>query len=131
MKIYVIRHGETNLNVKRIVQGWLDEPLNENGRRLAASAGQHMRQIRFDACVSSPLIRARETAEILLRESGNDIPVETDDRLKEIHFGDLEGFAPTPADAPKLRQFFGDPFSCPRFPAWYSLSETFFSVGSE
>ena len=123
MKIYVIRHGETNLNVKRIVQGWLDEPLNENGRRLAASAGQHMRQIRFDACVSSPLIRARETAEILLRESGNDIPVETDDRLKEIHFGDLEGFAPTPADAPKLRQFFGDPFSCPRFPNGETVRE--------
>ena len=123
MKIYVIRHGETELNVKRIKQGWLDASLNQAGRDLARLTGQALQGIHFDACFSSPLKRAWETVEILLRESGNDIPVETDDRLKEIHFGDLEGFAPTPADAPKLRQFFGDPFSCPRFPNGETVRE--------
>ena len=91
MKIYVIRHGETDLNVKHYRQGWTDEPLNEEGRKLARLSGQGLRGVRFDACVTSPLIRARETVEIVLRESGNgSVPVRTDDRLKEIHFGEEE-----------------------------------------
>ena len=91
MKIYVIRHGETDLNVKHYRQGWTDEPLNEEGRKLARLSGQGLRGVRFDACVTSPLIRARETVEIVLRESGNgSVPVRTDDRLKEINFGEEE-----------------------------------------
>ena len=91
MKIYIIRHGETALNAKRIMQGRLDEPLNESGRQLAVLTGQAMKDIRFDFCVSSPLKRAVETAKLVLEHSGNDIPVELDDRLLEIDFGDLEG----------------------------------------
>ena len=45
----------------------------------------------FDECFSSPLSRAKETAEIVLRESGNEIPVIIDDRIKEIFVGDWEG----------------------------------------
>ena len=67
MLIYIIRHGETALNVRRVKQGWLDEPLNESGRHLAVLTGQALKGVRFDECVSSPLVRARETAEILLR----------------------------------------------------------------
>ena len=91
MKIYIIRHGETDLNAGGILQGWLDEPLNQNGRDLAVMTGQAMKGIHFDRCISSPLKRARETAEIILRESGNDIPIFTDDRLREMNFGDMEG----------------------------------------
>lgn len=90
MLIYMVRHGETALNVQGIMQGWLDEPLNKAGRDLAAITGQGMRGIHFDACISSPLKRAKETVEIILRESGNDIEVTTDDRIKEINFGDFE-----------------------------------------
>ena len=68
MKIYVIRHGETDLNVKHYRQGWTDEPLNEEGRKLARLSGQGLRDVRFDACVTSPLIRARETVEIVLAQ---------------------------------------------------------------
>ena len=53
--------------------------------------GRAMRGIHFDGCFSSPLVRAKETAEIVLRESGNDIPIVTDDRLREISFGVMEG----------------------------------------
>lgn len=91
MKIYILRHGETALNAKGVMQGWLDEPLNENGRKLAALSGQAMKGIRFDRCISSPFVRATETAEILLRESGNAANIAIDDRIREIHFGDLEG----------------------------------------
>ena len=90
MLIYMVRHGETNLNAQRTMQGWLDEPLNQAGRDLAALTGQAMKGIHFDACISSPLKRAKETVEIILRESGNDVEITTDDRIKEINFGDYE-----------------------------------------
>lgn len=87
----MIRHGETDLNVKGLLQGWVDEPLNQSGRRLAVLTGRAMKGIHFDDAISSPLKRAKETAEIVLRESGNRIPVTTDDRIKEINCGTLEG----------------------------------------
>ncbi len=71
MLIYVVRHGETNANTEGYLQGQSDDSLNENGRRLAVVTGRAMQGIRFDACISSPLSRASETAEIILRESGN------------------------------------------------------------
>ena len=89
MTIYVLRHGETALNAKGVMQGLLNEPLNQNGRALAVLTGQGMRGIHFDGCISSPLVRAKETAEIILRESGNDIPITVDERVREINFGDL------------------------------------------
>ena len=119
MLIYIIRHGETALNAKRVRQGWLDEPLNEAGRRLAVLTGQALKGVVFDGCFSSPLIRASETARILLRESGNEkVPVQTDDRLKEIDFGEEDG---TPIFESRLgpetaRLFFEDPFRFPGCP---------------
>ena len=93
MRIYIVRHGETDANKKGYAQGWRDDPLNENGCILAKITGQGMRDIRFDCCISSPLIRARETAGIILRESGNSVPVSFDDRIKEINFGSFEGMS--------------------------------------
>ncbi len=91
MKIYVIRHGETDTNKQEMLQGQCDDPINENGVLLAEITGRAMRGIRFDGCISSPLQRATKTAEIVLRESGNgDVPIETDDRLMEIEFGEWE-----------------------------------------
>ena len=115
MKLYIIRHGETDLNAKGILQGWIDPPINRSGRELAALTGQAMRDIRFDRCISSPLSRARETAEIVLRESGNEIPITTDDRIREMSCGDIEEKSITEmGDAARL--FFVDPFRFPGFP---------------
>ena len=91
MQIYILRHGETALNAKGVMQGRLDEPLNQSGRELAALTGKAIKGIHFDRCISSPLRRARETAELVLRESGNAPSMELDDRIQEIDFGDLEG----------------------------------------
>ena len=113
MLIYIVRHGETKANVDGYLQGWSDDPLNENGIRLAEITGQNMKGIRFDQCISSPLSRAMETAEIMLRESGNQISIITDDRLREINFGDFERIDKT---EPQVRLFFDDPFKCPQFP---------------
>ena len=122
MKIYIIRHGETALNVRGVLQGQLDEPLNENGRRLAELTGRGMRGIRFDACVSSPLSRAVETAELVLNESGNDIPIRIDDRLIEMDFGDMDAKKISGMGEESL-SFFLEPFAFPGFPNGESIPE--------
>ncbi len=115
MKIYIVRHGETVLNAKGVMQGRLDEPLNQNGRDLAEVTGKAMKGICFDACISSPLNRAMETAKIILRESGNEIPITTDDRIIEINFGDIEGKKITEMGEKGYR-FFMDPLHFAGFP---------------
>lgn len=115
MLIYIIRHGETNLNALGVLQGRLDEPLNQEGRDLAVVTGQEMKDIHFDACYSSPLVRAKETAEIVLKESGNDIPIIIEERIQEMDFGDMEGKKLTVmGETGKL--FFTDSFRFPGFP---------------
>ncbi|MBR6966264.1 MAG: histidine phosphatase family protein [Clostridia bacterium] len=126
MKIYVIRHGETELNVKRIKQGWLDASLNQAGRDLARLTGQALQGIHFDACFSSPLKRAWETVEILLRESGNEnVPIQADDRLKEINFGEEEGTPGTYSSLPPetAQLFFSDALRFPGFPGGESIRD--------
>lgn len=88
--LYIIRHGKTDWNVQHKLQGRTDIPLNEEGRQMAAEAGERYREISFDICYCSPLIRARETAEILLKDRG--IPIILDDRLQEMGFGTWEGY---------------------------------------
>lgn len=122
MLIYVVRHGETRCNVEGLLQGWTDDPLNENGVALAEITGKGMLGIQFDGCISSPLLRTRQTAEIILRESGNcDVPITFDDRIKEINMGEweLKKFRPgeREVDEYELKMFFTDPFKfsgCPK-----------------
>jgi len=67
MKLYLLRHGETNWNTLRRLQGTLDVPLNEKGRRLAELTGQGMKDIPFSAAFASDLSRAYETAGLILQ----------------------------------------------------------------
>ena len=89
MKLYVIRHGQTDWNKEYKVQGHTDIPLNENGISMAKKAHDDYKDMRFDICYCSPLTRARQTAEYLLE--GRDIDIIIDDRLQEVSFGDYEG----------------------------------------
>jgi len=74
------------------VQGQSNDPLNENGIRLAKVTGQGLKEVHFDGCISSPLIRVKETAEIIPQERGNsDVQISFDDRIKEISFGHYDG----------------------------------------
>jgi len=87
--LYIMRHGRTDWNDRHKLQGRTDVPLNAEGRLMAEKAREECSHIHFDVCYSSPLIRAKETAEIVLR--GRDIPILTDERLREMSFGDFEG----------------------------------------
>jgi len=89
MRIYLMRHGETDWNEKKKLQGQSDIPLNEFGRELAVKTAEGLRDVDFDAVFASPLVRAWETARIVV--DGRKLPVMTDERLKEICFGEGEG----------------------------------------
>lgn len=84
-----MRHGETDWNKQRRLQGQSDIPLNPYGVELAEKTAEGLKEIHFDAAFSSPLKRAQKTAEIVM----GDRPVEivTDKRLMEINFGESEG----------------------------------------
>jgi probable phosphoglycerate mutase len=92
-----LRHGETNWNVEGRLQGQRDIPLNDHGRTQAKRNGEAIaaalpRVKGFDF-VASPLIRSRETMEIARLAMGLDPSAyHLDDRLREITFGDWEGF---------------------------------------
>ena len=77
--LYILRHGKTDWNAAHKLQGKTDIPLNEEGINMAHDAAKECRDIHFDVCYSSPLIRAKQTAEIVLE--GRDIPIITDSRL--------------------------------------------------
>ena len=85
MKLYIIRHGETVWNTEGRLQGKEDIELNENGIRLAKVTAEAMRDIPFDLAITSPLKRARQTAELIVGD--RKIPVIEDERIEEITFG--------------------------------------------
>lgn len=89
MEIYIIRHGKTPWNVDRRLQGGTDIELNQEGIDLAMKTGEGLKSVDFDVVYSSPLKRALETAKLIVGD--RDIPIITDDRLREINFGSREG----------------------------------------
>jgi len=89
MKIYLIRHGETDWNKKKLLQGQVNTPLNENGIAVARMTAEGLRSVHFDLVYSSPLKRAYMTAE-LVTEGRYDIL--TDERIQEMGFGPFEGY---------------------------------------
>ena len=103
MEIYIIRHGQTVWNAKKLLQGSTDIELNENGRELAGETGRNLESVHFDKIYSSPLIRAYETA-CLIRGHRN-IPIIRDERLRELWFGINEG-----KNFSKLLEDESDPF---------------------
>jgi probable phosphoglycerate mutase len=88
--LVLVRHGQTDWNLHGRIQGSSDIPLNATGRRQALDAGRVLAGEGWDAIVSSPLLRAYETARILGAEVGI-AEIETDDELRERAYGEAEG----------------------------------------
>ena len=89
MRLYIVRHGETDWNRIHRVQGRTDIPLNDYGRRLARETAEGMKEVRIDLGYTSPLLRAKETAQIILADRG--VPLYEDSRIEELSFGSYEG----------------------------------------
>ncbi len=88
-ELILIRHGETAWNRERRMQGQLDSPLSDAGKRQAHLLAQRMKDIAFDALYSSDAGRAHLTARSVAQATGHELVVEP--RLRERHFGVLEG----------------------------------------
>jgi probable phosphoglycerate mutase len=91
VQLVLIRHGESVANSQRILQGHLDSPLNETGRRQAQSLADVLAEDRFAQVFASDLLRARETAEILCSRLG--APLEVDPDRREIGIGCFTGLS--------------------------------------
>lgn len=87
-ELYLVRHGQTMFNEKRVIQGWCDAPLTMLGREQASRIGRYFarRDIEFDAAFTSTLTRTQQTIECI-----TDMPYERIEDLREWGFGAFEG----------------------------------------
>ncbi len=86
--IYLVRHGQSEGNVKRLMQGHKDYPLTQKGEEQARETGKILSNVHFDAVFSSDLLRAKRTAEIIALEKK--LAVLTTQALRERTFGKFE-----------------------------------------
>ena len=94
VEVYLVRHGETDWNKNNLCQGHKDNPLNDYGRECAHNLGRKMKEqnLHFDVFMCSPLIRTKETLEIIKEELGKESePTILNPAFIERDFGDLEG----------------------------------------
>jgi broad specificity phosphatase PhoE len=117
--VYVIRHGQTDWNAERRLQGQKDIPLNDFGRSQATGNGRLLSGIlgktanEFDY-VASPLGRTRETMQLLRTAMGLDpLAYRTDERLVEVSFGDWEGYT-----LPELKKAFPERIRARKAAKW-------------
>jgi len=96
-KVFLIRHGETDYNRDHRLQGALPIPLNANGCLQAEALGLYLKDSGIEAIFSSPMIRARQTADII--GQALDINVYEEPRIREIAFGKFEGLTHTEIEA--------------------------------
>lgn len=87
--LYIMRHGKTEWNALHKLQGRTDIPLNDEGKLMARQACEKYKELNIDVCYCSPLVRAVETAQIVLKN--RKIPIIEDKRLCEMSFGEYEG----------------------------------------
>lgn len=101
--IIFVRHGETDHNRARLLVGRSDPPLTGLGRHQAALAAQAVARMSPARIVSSPLLRARQTAEAIAAVTGH--TVEIDERLIELDYGSWEGRPLSEADAERVERW--------------------------
>ncbi|CAK7901715.1 broad-specificity phosphatase YOR283W [[Candida] anglica] len=92
VRIFVIRHGQTDHNVKKILQGHRDIDINENGEQQAKKVGERFKTVPLDGFITSDLIRCRKTAdEILVYQPELNPKVKVTEDLRERNMGPVEG----------------------------------------
>lgn len=88
LQVYLVRHGETQWNAERRIQGQSDSPLTEKGEHQAMQVAQRAKALGITHIISSDLGRTRRTAEIIAQGCGCDVVL--DPRLRELDMGVLE-----------------------------------------
>lgn len=88
LSLYIVRHGQTQYNLDKLIQGWCDSPLTEEGINQAKNVGVNLNKIPFKACYCSDSGRTVDTANYILE--GRNIPLFKTHKLREMHFGQYE-----------------------------------------
>ncbi len=88
LQVYLVRHGETQWNAERRIQGQSDSPLTAKGEHQAWQVGERAKTLGITHIIASDLGRTRRTAEIIAQACGCDVTV--DARLRELDMGVLE-----------------------------------------
>jgi broad specificity phosphatase PhoE len=101
VKIYFVRHGETQYNIEKRMQGFCDSPLTDRGISQAKSVGKGLEDIEFTAVYTSESQRVIDTANYAVGH--RNLPTKTDPRLKEMNFGALESLL-----ASEISERYGD-----------------------
>lgn len=104
MKLYLIRHGQTEWNITNRLQGQADMPLNIEGIRQAENAREIFNSIDIDFIICSTLDRAKETCRIINKDKN--VPVIYDGRICERNYGDFEGVNTKEIDVNKLMRYY-------------------------
>jgi len=107
-KLYFARHGESEANQKKLFAGTWDTPLTELGRSQAKNEGEQAQQLKIDLIVSSTLVRAHETAEIIAQEI--DYPKDkilTSELMRERNYGELQQKPYSAADGADFEEVAG------------------------
>lgn len=92
-RLVLIRHGQSEYNLKNLFTGWIDVPLTEKGLEEAKRAGFKLKEMSFKPQVAytSALQRAQKTLDIILSELSLSVPIIRDQALNERDYGDLSG----------------------------------------
>jgi probable phosphoglycerate mutase len=90
LRLLLVRHGETEWNRVSRFQGGIDVPLNDNGRAQAQQAAEFLKDVPIDFAISSPMLRPKETADIILQPHPN-VQLELQEEFREINHGLWEG----------------------------------------
>lgn len=119
--VILARHGETRLNVERRFRGRADPPLSEDGRIQARRLGAALATPNVPVILSSPRLRARETAAAIAEHAG--APYEVDPRLDDVDYGKWTGLTAAEAKArwPELYTDYVDDPALVRFPGGESI----------
>lgn len=88
-KIFLLRHGETEWNIEKVFRGRAEVPLTENGKMQAKFAAEHLKGKGIKAIYTSPLIRAKETADIVAEVLN--LKCISDERITGLNFGEWQG----------------------------------------
>ena len=98
MKLYLIRHGETDQNKNEVIQGRGDFLLSDIGIKQSIEAGKTLKKLNyhFTKAYSSPLTRAKDTLKNILNEMELNLEIKIENDLIEREFGELEGMKLTP-----------------------------------
>jgi len=124
MTLFLVRHGQTDWNREPVrCTGWAEVELNEAGRGQARDLGRALQGRGIELIVTSHLVRARETAELLREELGGELPFVVDPRLAESHRGEWETrrFTSIMREEPEMWRRYREQPQTFRFPGGESL----------